>query len=165
MAQGRKPNIQRRREAARLRAQGLNLKDIAKRFGITRQGAGSLLRPLRKPPAVFCRRCGAAIPSAGALRRDIGQALCVDCLAKYPAAPLEDRLRAYRLAAGLTQSELARQAGVWPTSVAVCEKGRAQPRAATLARLAAVLGAPLADLQAAPPLPGRRGPGRPRKEK
>jgi transcriptional regulator with XRE-family HTH domain len=163
MTQGRKPKLERRREAAQLRAQGLSLKEIAGQFGITRQGAASLLRPLRKPLAVACRLCGAAIASSGAIYRDAGKALCLACLAKHPAAPLGDRLRAYRLAAGLTPSELARRAGVRPPSIADHEEGWARPRPATLARLAAALGAPLADLQASPPVPGKRSPGRPGK--
>jgi transcriptional regulator with XRE-family HTH domain len=163
MTQGRKPNIQRRREAAQLRGQGLSLKEIARHFGISRQGVASLLSPLRKPHAVACRRCGKAIAPAGAVPRDAGKALCLDCLAKDPMAPLGDQLRAYRLAAGLTPTELARRAGVLPTTVAYDEEGRARPRPATLARLAAALGAPLADLQAAPPAPGKRAPGRPPK--
>jgi predicted ATPase/DNA-binding XRE family transcriptional regulator len=55
------------------------------------------------------------------------------------------QLRALRLAAGLTQSELAARAGVSPDAVAALERGRRQhPRAATVRALSAALGVDIA---------------------
>ena len=43
---GRKPNLQRRKLAADLRARGLTLPETGKRLGITKQAAAYLLQPL-----------------------------------------------------------------------------------------------------------------------
>lgn len=69
-----------------------------------------------------------------------GTAVCLDCLASQPEAPFAERLRACRLAAGLTQEELAERAGLSPTSIWQYEQGEALPRAGTRACLARVLG-------------------------
>jgi len=65
----------------------------------------------------------------------------------YPAAlgdvdgvRLGQRLRALRLAAGLTQAELARRTGIHRPNIARVEAGRHTPSLETLARLAAAIG-------------------------
>ena len=153
MGSGRKPNQDRRREAAQLRAQGLSFVEIGRRLGTTRQGAYALFRPLRGPPVVACALCGAAIVSAGALPRDAGTALCLPCLARHPGAGLGQRLKAFRLAAGLLQQELAHKARVWQEMIRRYEQGRNRPRPAALARLARALGVPPAALEVGGPVP------------
>jgi transcriptional regulator with XRE-family HTH domain len=155
MTSGRKPNLERRREAARLRAEGLTLKESGSRLGVCRQGAVYLLGPLREPPAVACRRCGAALNSPGAASRDAGKALCLPCVGKCPEASFGERLKAFRLAAGLTQSELARKASVVPSMIHKYELKGHRPRPSALARLARALGVPAAALKRGGPVPQR----------
>jgi DNA-binding XRE family transcriptional regulator len=57
---------------------------------------------------------------------------------------LGQRLRALRLAAGLTQAELARRTGIHRPNIARVEAGRHTPSLETLARLAAAIGVPTA---------------------
>jgi DNA-binding XRE family transcriptional regulator len=155
MASGRKPNQERRRKAEWLRARGLNLTEVGRQLGTTRQGAYALFRPLRGTPAVACARCGAAIISAGALPRDAGTALCLPCLARHPDAGLGQRLKAFRLAAGLLQKELARKAGVRDEMVRRYEQGHYRPRPVALAGLARALGVPPEALEPGGPVPGK----------
>jgi transcriptional regulator with XRE-family HTH domain len=154
MAGGRKPNLTRRRLAARLRAQGLTLAEVGRRLGLTPQAAASLLRPLRPTPAVACFLCGKAIVSAGALPSDAGQALCLACLEICPGATHGERLRAFRLAAGLMKIELARKAAMPEMMVRRLEQGRHRPRLITLNRLARALGIPPQALDPGGPVPG-----------
>jgi transcriptional regulator with XRE-family HTH domain len=155
MVSGRKPNQERRRQAARLRAGGLSLAEVGRRLGVCKQGAATLLRPLRQTPAVACAGCGAAIVSAGALPRDAGTGLCLPCLAGHPDAGLGQRLKAFRLAAGLLQKELARKAGVREPTIAAYEQARFRPRPTALARLARALGVPPEALEPGGPVPGK----------
>ena len=68
------------------------------------------------------------------------------------------RLRELRRRRGLTQAELARQAGLSAATVARLEHGtRAPCRGRTLARLAAALGEQMAAITPCPPLGGRPG--------
>jgi transcriptional regulator with XRE-family HTH domain len=61
-------------------------------------------------------------------------------VAADPSTPLAERLRALRLAAGLTQMELAGQAGLSYATISDCERGRRRPRPGLLGALAGVLG-------------------------
>jgi transcriptional regulator with XRE-family HTH domain len=155
MTSGRKPNQERRRQAPRLRAEGLTLEEIGNRLGVCRQGAAYLLAPLREPPAVDCRRCGAALNSPGATSRDAGKALSLPCVGKCPEASFGERLKAFRLAAGLSQSELARKAGVWPSIIHKYELKGHRLRPGALARLARALGVPAEALKRGSPVPQR----------
>jgi hypothetical protein len=139
--QGRWPDPERRRLVAELRAQGLSLPEIGRHLGITKQAVHyCLTRPLRShQPGVACRGCRAVAVPAGARVRERGEGLCPACLRRR-GAPLARLLRACRLAAGMNKAELARRSGLRPTLLADYEAGRHRPRAATRARLAAVLG-------------------------
>ena len=159
MASGRKPNQERRRQAARLRARGLSLAEVGRRLGVCKQGAAALLHPLRQPPVVACARCGAAIVSAGALPRDADTALCLPCLAGHCGAGFGQRVKSFRLAAGLLRKELAREARVRQEMIQRYEQGRNRPRPTTIARLARTLGVPPAALEPGGPVPlTLRGP-------
>jgi DNA invertase Pin-like site-specific DNA recombinase len=56
---GRRPDYERRRQIARLRAQGATLEEIGRRLGVTRQAVYDMLRRLRAADArkepVSCR--------------------------------------------------------------------------------------------------------------
>src|SRR4051794_24890572 len=109
---GRKPDLARREQARRLRARGLTLQQLAVRLGVTRQGAAYLLQDVvrQKPPA-HCRQCAAPLHPV-ALPRDDRKVYCPGCLARHEEASLAERLRSLRVAAGLSQYELARRLGV-----------------------------------------------------
>jgi DNA-binding XRE family transcriptional regulator len=62
--------------------------------------------------------------------------------ASIDGAKLGARLRELRLAAGLTQAELARRTGIHRPNIARVEAGRHTPSLETLARLAAAIGVP-----------------------
>jgi transcriptional regulator with XRE-family HTH domain len=143
MPSGRKPNLERRRQVLKLRDRGLTLKEIAKRFGVSKQAVWSLLnsRPQRTAArAVPCTGCGAVIVSPGALRRDAISALCLGCLRLRPQATFAQRLKALRLAAGLSRTELAQRTGIAPGSLSAYEEALRKPQDRSAARLAHVLG-------------------------
>jgi transcriptional regulator with XRE-family HTH domain len=129
---GRKPDLSRRGQAAELRAQGLTFVEVGRRLGITPTGARRLLRAAAGPPS--CASCAGPLPARSRGGR------CPACVAADPAAPFAERLRALRLAAGLTLAGLAGRAGLCLTSVSVYERGRARPRPRSLVALARVLG-------------------------
>ena len=139
---GRKPDLERRRRAAELRAQGLTFTEVGRRLGVTRQAAQSLVRP-RLAATASCASCGAPVPWGGPR--------CLACVTADPAATFPERLQACRLAGGLTQAQLAAQAGLSHAIVANYERGRGRPRARRLAARARVLGTGL--LAAGPPIP------------
>ena len=143
MPSGRKPDLERRRNVLTLRDRGLTLHQIAQRFGVSKQAIWSLLnnRPHRREArAVACTGCGDMILSPGALRRDAATALCLTCLHARRDVPFAQRLKALRLAAGLSRSELAARADVAPGSLRAYEDGARMPQHRSAMRLAAVVG-------------------------
>jgi len=138
MVQGRKPDLKRRQQVASLRARGLSLLAIAKVIGVSRQCVQMTLRRMNQPRpvrSVTCRHCGHVIISTGVLPGDEGKVLCLPCLGKSPQAPFGQRLKALRLAAGLTQGELAKRSGVTPSCLCMYEAGKKLPKRSTLDRL------------------------------
>ena len=127
---GNKPNLERRRQIAALRAQGFSLPQIRRRLGISKQCVHETLKVMHRPSPVRtvpCSDCGAIIISPGALPEDAHLALCLCCLAKRPDASFGVRLKAMRLAVGMTKAELAHQAGAEPTQIGGYEKGETSP--------------------------------------
>jgi DNA-binding XRE family transcriptional regulator len=124
----------------------LSYAEIGARLGLTKQGAAYLLAkagaagPLAG--AVRCQGCGAEVARGrpGFRRQAV---LCPGCLGPR-GATFGQRLRACRLAAGLSQGELAGRSGIARTAVQNYEQGRWSPRPAPLARLVRVLGPGLA---------------------
>jgi transcriptional regulator with XRE-family HTH domain len=140
---GSRPNEARRRQVARLRDAGLTLAEIGERLGVSHVAVCCMLQRMghESPPAVFtCAGCRRKVASSAALPADCGAALCLPCLRKRPGAPFAQRLRALRLAAGLTKKELARRAGLTRLVVRKYEAGSLRPRPASLTRLVGVLG-------------------------
>ena len=70
------------------------------------------------------------------------------CLARHPEATFADRLKAYRLAAGLPLMALAERIGVPHQRVCDYEGGRYAPRWRALVKLVGVLGVGLAGARA-----------------
>jgi DNA-binding XRE family transcriptional regulator len=145
MVQGRKPDLKRRRRVAALRARGLSLTAIGRTLGVSHQCIQEMLQRMANPRvlSVPCCACGRSIISDGALPGDKDTALCLPCLAARPKAPFGQRLKAHRLAAGLTQSELADRAGISAKSIWHYESQGMEPRERNRARLVEVLGAGL----------------------
>ena len=67
-------------------------------------------------------------------------------LSSIDGTKLGTRIRELRLAAGLTQAELARRTGIHRPNIARVEAGRHTPSLETLARLAAAIGVPTASV-------------------
>jgi len=107
-----------------LRAEGKSLTEIGRLFGVSRQAVHDILT--RQPPVAACSACGASIPSPGYLRSP-NELYCMPCLADRPDVPFPLRLKSVRIAARLTQQELARRAGMWGTEVKQLEKPPRRP--------------------------------------
>jgi transcriptional regulator with XRE-family HTH domain len=148
----------RRRQAAELRARGLTLVEIARAMGCTKQAVHQLLRPLWRRPVrprktLTCAACGAELGLAPSTR-DYAPSLCLPCLARRPRAPFGQRLRAHRIAWGLSREALCRRAGLGLGAVATLERGAHRPQPGTLRKLAGALGVAPGEL-----LPGDRRRG------
>jgi transcriptional regulator with XRE-family HTH domain len=139
---GGQPNEARRRQVARLRAGGLSLAEIGRRLGVSKVAIFSMLRRMQRdrPPSFACAGCGRETASPAARPADSGAALCLECLRQRRDAPFTARLRACRLAAGLTKGALARRARVAHQTVGRYEPGERVPGGALLERLVRVLG-------------------------
>jgi hypothetical protein len=125
------------------------LEAIGARFGVSRQAVLQVLRRGTSPRlfAVACCRCGADIVSAGLLSRDAGTTACLACVLRDPAATFGQRLKAYRLAAGLTIRELERAVPTATGSVSNYERDRSRPKPPARVRLALALGVSLEKLE------------------
>jgi transcriptional regulator with XRE-family HTH domain len=166
MVSGRKPNLERRRRVVELRAKGLSLSDIGRRLGISRQTVHATLESIRKAGqrVITCRECRMPIDPAGVLPKDADNTLCLICVARGPEATFGQRLKAFRLAVGLTRRELDLLAGLPASSVQYYEQDRRSPTDKNKTRLAEALGITVEVLGSGRPVPGRRGRGRPRKQ-
>jgi hypothetical protein len=137
---GRKPYSERREPALALRAKGLSLSGIATALGCTRQGVHYLLtvrEPRRHRQPLRCTTCGRPL---GALGLPGPEGLCLPCLKRSGPVTVREWLRAYRLAAGLSQRAAGLKAGVGVGSVAGWERGSCRPRPRSLRRPAWALG-------------------------
>jgi transcriptional regulator with XRE-family HTH domain len=126
---------------ARLRAKGLTFQQIGDKLGVTRQAVEDMLeRANAKAMTVACCRCQVVIWTG---RRNIANnspTLCLTCLAKTPWATFGQRLKAVRVAAGLTLRELGEKAGVCWESLSHYEIDRSEPRWSTIEKLIRTLG-------------------------
>jgi DNA-binding XRE family transcriptional regulator len=143
---GRRRDEERRQQIAQLRAEGLTFAQIGQQLGVTRQCAQFLLKKSGRAvrvPGIACCACGREIGPWRGTSRNLSPVLCLACLAKNPAATPGQRLRAYRVAAGLTQEELAHKSGLSRMKVRSFEQDRHQPWPEHARRLAEALGVPV----------------------
>jgi len=103
---------------------------------------------------VTCRECGGVILEHPTGTNPPAPTYCLACLAHHPETPFPERLRAFRLAAGLSQEQLAARAGLSRWSVGSWERNEANPAHAMLLALARVLGEGL--MTTGPGLPGTK---------
>src|SRR4051812_41650600 len=111
----------RQQRILRLHAQGVSGVEIARRVRVSHQYVSRVLK--HPPRSVPCSACGMRIVSAGAHARDIGKALCLDCLAQRPDASFATRLKSLRLAKGLTKTALTAKTGIRPSRLVGYEEG------------------------------------------
>jgi DNA-binding IscR family transcriptional regulator/DNA-binding XRE family transcriptional regulator len=144
MTRGRPPDHARRQRAANLRARGLTLAEIGRQLGVSRQAVFALINytALPVPCGVPCSACAVLIPFPAPTATDRPGALCLGCLGRTAGATAGQRLRAYRLAAGLTRADVAWLAGVHRSAAGRAEQDQVGKDTDTLARLGRVLGLP-----------------------
>jgi DNA-binding XRE family transcriptional regulator len=135
-----------RRAMAALRATGLTLVEIGRQLGVHPKRVARVLKKVQVKQGmnpITCIECHAIIDSPAVQRCDAGETLCLQCLARCPDAPFGRRLRALRLAAGLTRGQLAGRAAMSETTVGTYERGQGFPGRSTLQALVRVLGSEL----------------------
>jgi transcriptional regulator with XRE-family HTH domain len=142
-----KLNPAQRRKAAQLRARGWTLAAVGRRFRVSTATVHRVLNGEASAcRAMPCSTCGAAV--AAAVRRgDEGATLCRPCATRLPGVTLGQRLKAFRLDAGLTRGALARRAVVSAAKFSEYEHDRVKPNLLTRAKLARALGVGLKALE------------------
>jgi transcriptional regulator with XRE-family HTH domain len=145
---GPKLSREQRHQARQLRQQGLSLAAIGERLGgISRQAVHYVLdRRKGGPVAVCCRSCHEYITTIQGGSKRTRSALCLRCLAANPSLAFAERLKAFRLAAGLTRQELAGQAHLSSRLIHRYEEGVSHPLWDGLVTLMQVLGTELVAL-------------------
>ena len=143
MVQGRKPDLKRWARIERLRKNGLSLSQIGYRLGMTAKAVHRTLRTIERakvsPRSVPCSACRRDIVSAGAIASDRGSALCLECLGRRAGIPFGRRLKAFRLAAGLTKAELGSRCGLPSSALCKYEGQGVTPYIAAALRLVEAL--------------------------
>ena len=147
---GSKPDRRKQRQVPELRAGGLTLAEIGRRLGLSRQlvhhhlKAAGLAGPRRG--TVRCCAYATVITTGHHTIEHNCRPLCLGCLARRPEVPFGRRLKAYRLAAGLTAEQLATRSGVPAHAIRAIERGTRWPRWETVARLICAVGPDLVTL-------------------
>jgi transcriptional regulator with XRE-family HTH domain len=143
---GALPDLKRREQVAKLRAEGLSLRQIGERIGVSKQAVASLLNYIGlgtgpRRMVNLCGRCGKAVgPSVGSVGKHRYELACLVCVSKRLDAPFGMRLRATRLAAGLTVAELAKRIGMEMSTLLYWELQGKRPNTALVRRLSDALG-------------------------
>ena len=141
MVQGRKPNYERRRQARKLREQGLSHAEIGKIMGVGSKAVTVMLTKSGGPVKAWIRCCQCWVEISQILVRVSSRpTLCLSCLKKEDKPLFRTRLRAYRAAKGLTPAELAQKIDSTQTAIAELEQGFSNPSWLTIVKLVQVLG-------------------------
>jgi transcriptional regulator with XRE-family HTH domain len=137
------PDLKRRELIRQLRKEGLTLEEIAAKLDCTKQAIARLARPSQRNIPLIeirCKRCRKLIRAMRVRKQRAGRVSCLACLAQQPDPPFSERLLAHRIAAGLTQDELAARTGIRYAGISQYECGSRVPTWRDAARLVAVLG-------------------------
>jgi transcriptional regulator with XRE-family HTH domain len=159
---GREPDWHKQRQVSELRRKGLTLAEIGRRLGLSRQLVHHYLKAAgmagRGCGTVRCCACAAVIMTGHhRLEHNLGP-LCLACLERRPDSPFGVRLKACRLAAGLTAEQLAARSGVSLRVIRSTEQRSPFPWWEWVARLVRALGADLVTLgRVDGPVAGKRG--------
>lgn len=86
-----------------------------------------------------CRQCGTPVTSGHKAERN-EETLCKFCLLKQDHPAFADRLRAFRLAASLSQAQLSQLTGLSQAAIGIYERGQGQPTLESVRKLAHGLG-------------------------
>jgi transcriptional regulator with XRE-family HTH domain len=141
MPRGRQPDFKRRQQITDLRAAGLSLDRIAHQLGITRQRVQFVLKLTDRLLApVRCQDCDTRITELRGVSAHNRAVWCLGCLSKHPKATFGQRLKAHRLAAGLSLAVLERRSGVDRALLKEYECDRSEPKWRSLVKLIRVLG-------------------------
>ena len=146
---GATPDYKRRRKIAGLLAKGLTYAAIAKRLGVTKQSIAYMIDNDKRMNAreVKCKECAGVIARGRLANKTAQDTFCLAYLAKHPKATFAERLRAHRMAAGLTRNQLARRSRVCIGTIHSYEAGVPRdPTWSKVRRLALVLGVGLLGL-------------------
>ena len=133
----------RKEQIEKLVAKGWNFEQIAQHLGCTPEGARYHIngRGARVQRHTACGRCGAVITSLPIHHPRDKSALCLACLRNEPDPTFGQRLKAYRLAAGLSLEEVSRRTAAPKKSLLAYERGIDTPGTwRSVALLAKVLG-------------------------
>ena len=91
------------------------------------------------PEKLACAACGDELGPARS-QRDYAPSLCLPCLARRPRVTFGKRLRAHRIARGLSRDALAARSEVSASSISRMELGAQRQWRVTLRKLATALG-------------------------
>jgi transcriptional regulator with XRE-family HTH domain len=145
MTQGRKPNLARLSLIGRLRAEGRTLAEIAEQVGVSRQAIHNALRRKQKyPESTICSYCKVSrVAAAGT--DSLRSVACRKCLAVRDSIPLPIRLASLRIAAQMSQLDLADATGISQSFISMLESGSHKTRPGTWERLFSFLNSALAN--------------------
>ena len=99
------------------------------------------------PGAMACRQCRRTITRGVADLGRYGAAYCLRCLAEHSEARFGERLRAHRLAAGMSQQDLADATGIYAQELSCYERDQREPVWRSVAKLVRVLGVGLVEVR------------------
>jgi transcriptional regulator with XRE-family HTH domain len=132
MSHGKRIGLKERESVFELASQGLSLRQIADRLGISSSTVHRILVMGLKR----CGRCGRVVESGE---------LCPAC-SLPPQASFGERLKAFRMATGISQLDLALKIGVEPNQERSWEYGQKQPSEHELRMIVAALGITVREL-------------------
>jgi transcriptional regulator with XRE-family HTH domain len=138
------------RLALQLRSEGLTLEEIGGRLGCSRQAVWALLGNYGREPVPYglirCCHCNREVVRGTRTLRNNGPVSCLACLERRRVIRFGERLKAFRVAAGLGQRQLSERTGLSSQTFIELERTAQGPAWATLVKLMGVLGGDLAIL-------------------
>jgi transcriptional regulator with XRE-family HTH domain len=140
MSRGRRPDAQRHHLIAQLRSQGLTYEQIGERLGVSHQSVQQTLQRTgnAKLVPIRCRKCGTIITRLRTVKDNNGPVYCLNCLPSD--ATFGQRMKAQRLAKGLTLMALGEQTGIGWNLLSKYERDLVEPKCRSVVRLVRVLG-------------------------